>query len=189
MKKNDTRVQITRTMFRQAMMQLLQEQPIGKIKINELCDTAGLNRGTFYLHYSEPLDVLKDIENHFVEENMVFFSSYWSKNRDFSFLTELYRCVFQNREICRVLMGENGDPQFLLSLSNLVRESIITEWQKEFPQYNQNHLHFLFDYVFHGSMRLILNWMENDHGISAQEFAQRLERLGHHSLVAVSEFL
>lgn len=189
MKKTDTRVQLTRAMFRKGLMQLLKEKPIGKIKIGELCDTAGLNRGTFYLHYREPQDVLKDIENHFVEENMAFFSAYWDQNRDRDVMAELFRCILQNREVCRILMGEKGDPQFLVSLSSLIREGIVAEWQKEFPQHDQKRLDFLFDYVFHGSMRLILNWLENDQGLSVQEFSQRLERLGHYSLVAAGEFL
>ena len=62
MHNTDTRIQVTRTMFHQAMLALLEEKAIGFISVKELCARAGLNRGTFYLHYSEPIDVLHEME-------------------------------------------------------------------------------------------------------------------------------
>ena len=38
-------------------------------------------------------------------------------------------------------------------------------------------------------MRLILNWIDDDQGLSIEQFTQRLERLGHYSLVAAGEFM
>lgn len=188
MKNQDARVVVTREMFHRAVLSLLKEKPINKVSVKELCETASLNRGTFYLHYETPLDVLKEIENQFIEENMQYFDSYWQEERKIGHMQRLFSCVFQNQERCRILMGENGDPQFMTSLRHLVQSGIIDEWQKEFPSYERGALEFLFEYVFTGSMRLILNWIDNDEGLPIQDLAQRLDRLGHYSLVAAGEF-
>ena len=50
-------------MFHHALLDILQEKPIDQISVKELVEAAELNRSTFYLHYSSPLDVLKEIEN------------------------------------------------------------------------------------------------------------------------------
>ena len=188
MAKSDRRVQYTKRVLKEAVLELLKNKSIDEITIKEICELADVNRGTFYLHYTQPRDILKEIENGFIEENMATFDAYWANERDMNRMSAIFRCIVQNRELCRVLMGENGDPQFMRSLVNLCREDIVEQWQKEFPRYKKEHLDFLFDYVFTGSMRLILNWIDDDRGLSAEAFAQRLERLGHYSLVAVGEF-
>ena len=177
MNNQDARVRVTKEMLHRALLRMLREQPIGAVSVKDLCTEAGINRGTFYLHYGQPQD-----------ENMETFDRFWNEGRNVSYLAKIYSCVLQNRELCRVLMGDNGDPQFLNSMRNLVRDGIVDEWQKEFPAYDRERLEFIFDYVFLGSMRLMLNWIDDDRDLSPSQFARRLERLGHYSLIAAGEF-
>lgn len=188
MNRQDARVRVTKEMFHRALLSLLRETPIGKVSVKELCEKAGLNRGTFYLHYAQPSDVLKEIENDFIEENMATFDSYWENQRDIGMMTRIFTCIMEHKDVSRILMSDNGDFQFQKSLLDLCREGIIDEWQKEFPEYERECLDFLLDYVFSGSIRLICNWIDDDRGLSIAAFAQRLERLGHYSLVAAGEF-
>ena len=48
MQNTDTRIQVTKSMFQRAMLELLEEKPVGSVTVKELCERAGLNRGTFY---------------------------------------------------------------------------------------------------------------------------------------------
>lgn len=65
---------------------------------------------------------------------------------------------------------------------------VIDGWRQEFPDYSTSDLNFVYDFLFAGSMRLILNWIEDDRGLSAKDLAARLDRLGHHCHLAVREF-
>ena len=188
MGKSDRRVQYTKRVLREAVQELLKIKSIDEVTIKEVCELADINRGTFYLHYTQPRDILKEIENSFIQENMATFDDYWENQRDMGMMAKIFTCIVENKELCRILMGENGDPQFLRSLENLARTAILDEWQKEFPMHKREHLDFLYDYVFTGSMRLILKWIDEEQNLSAAAFAHRLERLGHYCLVAVGEF-
>ncbi len=55
------RVRMTRAMVRGALLELLDEKPLGDISVTELCARADINRTTFYKHYGTPDDVLRDI--------------------------------------------------------------------------------------------------------------------------------
>ena len=90
MKKTDTRVQYTKSKLRSSVLEILQEKPIENITIKEVCDKAGLNRGTFYLHYDSPSALLKDIQNQFIEENRVLFESFWQQGREKSIMAALF---------------------------------------------------------------------------------------------------
>lgn len=93
MKNPDTRVQFTRNALKQALLTLMEEKNVDKITVKELCETAGINRGTFYLHYDSPSALLADIENQFLEENLAIFRSYWKTQRDRNLMTELFLCI------------------------------------------------------------------------------------------------
>lgn len=58
----DNRVRYTKAILQQALLKILQFKNIDRVTIKELCDEAKVNRGTFYLHYATPNDLLREIE-------------------------------------------------------------------------------------------------------------------------------
>jgi AcrR family transcriptional regulator len=60
-KKLDPRVARTREMLRNALMLLIPEMGYNAISVQDITDKAGLNRATFYLHYHDKDDLLKQI--------------------------------------------------------------------------------------------------------------------------------
>ena len=50
---NDRRTRVTRLLIRRAFTELLRRKPIQSITVKELCEEAGINRGTFYAHYTD----------------------------------------------------------------------------------------------------------------------------------------
>lgn len=60
MNKNDLRIIKTKQSLHQALIKLLNKKPLEQIKITELCKEANINRGTFYLHYTDVGDVFAD---------------------------------------------------------------------------------------------------------------------------------
>ena len=189
MANEDTRVQFTKKILKDSLLKLLNDKPIIKITIKELCEAAGLNRGTFYLHYATPNDLLIEIEQQFIDESMTYFSPYFHQGYETSQLAGMFTCILKNKEICRIIMGKNGNPRFLERIQEMLREGVVDGWCKEFPKYSRTDLDYVFDFIFTGSMRLILNWIEDDKGLSTAELANRLDRLGHYCHMAIPEFL
>ena len=188
MKHTDTRIKVTKSLFHRALLEILKDKSIDQVTVKELVETAELNRSTFYLHYSCPMDVLKEIENQFVIEKLVKLDSYFAGAMDHGRMAAIISIVLEDKELCRILMSEHGDPQFLLSLKHLVKEGVVAGWQKDHPGISKEKLLFLYDYVFSGSTQLILGWIRDPQGVSPEEFSERLERLGHYSLLAAETF-
>lgn len=187
MENEDTRVQYTKAVLKDSLLEILKEKPITKVTVKELCEKARLNRGTFYLHYAEPNDVLINIEEDFIKEKMSFFDPYL-KDDNPDYLTKLFGTIMQNREISLVLLGPHGAPQFTERIKAMVRDEVITEWQKEFPDYRRDDLLYVFEFAFPGAMQLILNWLADSSSLPASELAHRLDCLGHYCHLAIKEF-
>jgi AcrR family transcriptional regulator len=60
MNKNESRYQSTAILFDEALINLLEHKDIDYITIKEICDKAGVNRSTFYLHYENISDLINE---------------------------------------------------------------------------------------------------------------------------------
>lgn len=101
---------LTKRLLKESLIELLKEKDIRKINITELCRAAGVNRTTFYCHYSNQYDVLKDMENTMLRELQAIIDRYRSDDR--AKLPEMMEaiCDFlkENPEISKAVLENNG---------------------------------------------------------------------------------
>lgn len=55
------RVAMTKRLLKEGLLELLEDYSISHVTVVMLCAKAGINRSTFYAHYSSPHDVLREI--------------------------------------------------------------------------------------------------------------------------------
>lgn len=67
-KKDDLRVKRTRKLIRQAFFALLRSKKFEKISIQEIADSAMINRATFYAHYADKQDLYDSLIDDFVTD-------------------------------------------------------------------------------------------------------------------------
>ncbi len=60
MNKNESKYFSTALLFDEALIYLLEEKDIEYITVKEICNKAGVNRSTFYLHYESINDLLEE---------------------------------------------------------------------------------------------------------------------------------
>lgn len=61
MKKLDPRTIQTKSKIKMIMLRIMKTTPFTKITVSSLCKQAGINRGTFYLHYCDLYAVLDEL--------------------------------------------------------------------------------------------------------------------------------
>lgn len=107
-KKEDRRVRYTKAAIRSSFLTLLEEKPIEKISVTDICKLADINRGTFYSHYSDPYDLKDRLERELVEvlEQQI-------RDMKVTRLTSVQtmRLLKKNQELCRVFFGPHGDSE------------------------------------------------------------------------------
>ncbi len=60
-RRTDRRTVYTKNAIKDSLLELLDIKDFAEITISELCRTADISRGTFYLHYSNTSDVLDEL--------------------------------------------------------------------------------------------------------------------------------
>lgn len=119
----DRRVRKTKQILRAALTQLLLQKNIQEISVRELTDLADINRGTFYLHYRDIYDLLHQIENEMFQEFNSAIEQYLPELRHANSLPVLeatFRFLCDYADMCRALLGKNGDPAFVDRLKQVV---------------------------------------------------------------------
>lgn len=59
---SDRRIRYTKQVLKDSLFELMQETPMEKITVKELCARADINRATFYAHYDTLTALLEEIE-------------------------------------------------------------------------------------------------------------------------------
>ena len=62
MNKSESKYFNTAEKMDKAFLELLQRKDFSFITVKEICEKAGVNRSTFYLHYQDQSALLEDIE-------------------------------------------------------------------------------------------------------------------------------
>lgn len=69
-KKQDPRTVQTKALIKQTLLDMLKKTAFDKITVSELCKIAGINRGTFYLHYCDLRAALEEQEEETLREEL-----------------------------------------------------------------------------------------------------------------------
>lgn len=126
--KTDRRVRRTKTLLLQGLMQLMETKDVKDISVKELADLADINRGTFYLHYSDVYDMLAQLEDElFVEFYEIIDRTLKpdpAAHAPRATLLEIFSFLERHRMVARAMMGPHGDLAFMNRVKNVVKERL-----------------------------------------------------------------
>ena len=74
MNKNESKYFNTAVRMDKALLGLLEKKDFEYITIKEICAVAGVNRSTFYLHYENTSDLLKETTQYVTDTFLSYFS-------------------------------------------------------------------------------------------------------------------
>ncbi len=185
-RKTDRRVKYTKQVLKQSLLDLMTAGPISKITVKDLCERADINRGTFYTHYQDPYDLLNQIEQELLDDIMQQLSSL-KQNSIHVMIGGILISIERNRALCRVLFSEYGDKAYLAHIIDLAKELTIVEWRKVMPNIDENRLQYIYTFISNGSVALIQQWVQKDHGEAPNELAAFIEQLSFQCLRTVAK--
>ena len=178
MRKRPEKTDQTKRDLREAFWRLYTTQPFEKITVGQVCELAGYNRGTFYLHYHDLPEMLESIECELLQGMTDCVESCMRRlKRDSSKVSCIAACkdvvlyYERNREHIAVLLGEQGDPSFVYRLKEnlkpLWREYVIDTSSTR----SDGELDLLLEYTLTGTLFMISRWLANPGTMSARQLA------------------
>ena len=107
------------------LIELIEQTPLHKIKVVDLCKQARIGRSTFYQYFDSVYDAVQHIEDRFLkgfpsEESISLDRIFARESSDKGHPVTRERMAYwtDNAHILRALLGENGDPAFQMRIAN-----------------------------------------------------------------------
>lgn len=175
---NDRRVRRTKSALRKAMISLMTERKINEITVIELCELADINRGTFYLHYRDMYDLHEQIEDEIYNEivdklGLKNGTEVGDTQTLLSVMTEIFRYLTDNHEVCTMLLGINRSQKFFDKLAEIGRRESVDYWVKTFKLKNPAIADSYYEYTVFGCIALLKHWLEHGRCETTEELARR----------------
>jgi len=183
MNKSESKYFNTAVRFNKALLSLLEKKAFEYISISEICEKAGVNRSTFYLHYENTSDLLRETIAYVLDN----FSSYFSVDiksistkfsncdlQDLKFVNEkyLYPYLLFIKENQRVFSAVLSQPLAFDSKAIFQRmfDNIFKPILDRFhyPSEEQN---YVMMFYLNGITAIIIEWLKDDCQKSIEDIA------------------
>ncbi len=179
MKKENQRVMLTKRLLKESLIELMEQKEIQKISVSELCRNAGINRVTFYNHFTSPQDVLREIEMQLIDEihNLIKKNGLEDGKRIKDRIEVTCNFLLQHKKVAKFVFKNNApDSKFtdeLFRVPNIWNDM----FQKFANSYGQNGKDLLFTYITRGSYSVIQKWLLEDIDKTPREMAEIISEI------------
>lgn len=178
----DARILRSRQLLEEAIIDLIREKGYDQITVKDLCARATLNRSTFYLHYKDKYDlvrqtvikVLDDLRSCVTAAPLI-----QPGHEPFPGIVQLFEHIVRHATFYSVMLGEEGYQRFDHSMMNVLRESYLEmmtpiradaeKWEVPFE--------FFVNYITSAHFGVIKWWVSTGMEYSIKYMATHLTRL------------
>ena len=168
------RTAMTKLLFRTALIELMQEKPFHKITVKEICEQADLNRTTFYLHYTDQTQLLKDIVSKLEMDTAEHFSSVTGTGDDIDILCKHLEYIKDNAKIYKTLMSSNLDYE----TKTKIFKNMLDDMKSKLPVLaNRIENPYAYKFITFGCGSVISKWIDNGFDLETHELAKLLFNL------------
>lgn len=174
MNKNESKYFNTAVKMDKALLELLEKKDFEYITIKEICALAEVNRSTFYLHYENTSDLLKETTQYITDSFLSYFSvekqsiDLKFENTDLKelvFITPEYLSPYltfikENQRVFKTSIKQFGSMDFN-GVYNKMFKYIFNPILERFD-FPENSRPYVLKFYLTGITAIVMEWLEND---------------------------
>jgi AcrR family transcriptional regulator len=182
-RRMDRRVQRTRKLLRESMMALILEEGYDAISIQDITDKANLGRATFYLHFKDKDELLRDVMGQFMFEfldNVPQFSQHQWRLEDHKAVVKLFDFAAEHYDLYRILIMGSGGITASRQMHQTIAENIKACIQKEIEELGAEPVippDFIANHFAGSLLATIYWWLDQDLPYSVEEMADMFQKI------------
>ena len=184
-KREDRRTVCSKKAIRESLLALMEEKPLNKITVREICEKADVNRSTFYAYYMDIYDLHRAIlKEYFRYQHRIISEckSILGSRPDITALTVAdfadfylvyFSIVLDNKELYRYVFNQNSSAAIHVNMRKLFYRELVRLLPAETPEKIREAFFASFIFVSGGVTFLIMEWLNNGCRMPAETLARR----------------
>jgi len=179
----DRRVQRTRQLLRDAMMELILEQGYDAVTVQDITDRANLGRATFYLHYKDKEELLvKSLEAVFedlVQQMPALTTGQWPLS-DAGPIAVAFKHIAENADLYRIILSRQGGTTIPRRIRSYIASYVHVFIEAHLAKTDAQPLvsvDVLANYIAGSLLALVTWWLESDMPYPAEEMVVMYHRM------------
>ena len=177
--KNDLRVKKTKNALYNTLMELMKTKSFEEIKVSDICNAALINRSTFYAHYNDKYELLKDaidnLKNSLIEELNKNVKTSNTKEYYLEMISILLNHIEEKRNIYQQIMLNNRNSIMVDILYDVLDHDITSKIKKTKSEKIPGEI--IAKFYIGAVFNVGLIFLKNEKKYSKQEILEYLNRL------------
>lgn len=174
----------TKDKIKNALVIMLETEKLDEISATRLCESAGVNRATFYYHYDSVQDVLTEIELQAETEFTKFLMQSATDANGIpteNFYVMFFEFVSHNVGICKLLVDapHSSANSFFARAMEAGRSKVISIMSKLYPDCSAAKIDYYYIFVSNGFIGLLKYWLNSGMRESVTEIAAIGEKISY----------
>jgi len=177
----EIKVEKTKKLIKETLLDLIEEKGFEAISVRDITLKAGLNRGTFYLHYRDKYDLMEKSQNEILEglqDRLLFIrpkemNEFYSNDEVYPPILNVYHYLKENQRFIKILISTKGDPAFPKKMKEQIKKTIYEklvdlleeEYIIEIPH------EYTTAFISSAFFGLMEQWLEKEEPITPEEMA------------------
>jgi len=186
--KVDRRVLRTKQQIRQALIDLLAEKNEKDISVRELAQRAGINRGTFYIHYKDIHDLVEQLMDEATEKLLEVCKRHppaQTPRASYPFLTDLFETLQSDPQLFCILLGTTGSHAYSERICVMLQENFLDDLLAVFYSADPKQRKVASGFIVAGCLHQALQWLDSGMKELPDEMAYLTGRVIMHGIDAL----
>ncbi|WOS95528.1 TetR/AcrR family transcriptional regulator [Nosocomiicoccus massiliensis] len=186
-KERDLRVERTKESIKNSFLELMKEKEFEKITVKDITTRARINRGTFYIHYLDKYDLMKQMQEKVIEEmtqaernNILDIANKKdTMTHPINGVIAVFKYVETNEKIFSAMLGQQGDLSFQSTIKDFMWKKFFNEQSDLLFDENESLVpkNILIAYISSAHLGVIQQWLNSGMKKSPEKMAKILFKI------------
>ena len=169
------RVRMTKRLLKDALLELMQTHELISISVTAICETADVHRSTFYNYYTDPADLLREIEQDFLDRIPTPPQILDQQNQEalLAATAEFFDFIQDNKRTIQTLFSESYGSNFTARLVDFLCNGYVPVDENT----DELTTNFKRQYIANGTVGMLRKWVRDDFPLNSTEIAEMMYTL------------
>lgn len=159
--KNTKKSQETASFIKRTFLKEIESKSYHDITVSELCKSAHINRGTFYLHFDSIQDILEKLEQDFFEEIKDKVEKVTMPYLNYDFFLAIIEVILKNETLSKLINADIDESDLLKKLLTYISSKFTTEFKTIYPDKPIEKIRLLLIFIIGGAADILKSWLHN----------------------------